>query len=62
MIQDSIRRVLQDDLEIQICLQINCMLSGNDILEALESRITCWYKMKTVVAMVLRYKKLLKKF
>ena len=28
---------------------------------SLESRISSWYKMKRVVAMVLRYKKLLKK-
>ena len=48
--------ILQDDPEINKCLQINCISTGNDILEALESRISSWYKMKRVVAMVLRYK------
>ena len=44
--------MLQDDPEIKKCLQINSISTGNDILEALESR---------VVEMVLSYKKLLKK-
>ena len=52
---------MQDDPEIKKCLQINCISTEKDTLEALESRISSWYKMKRVVAMVLRYKKLLKK-
>ena len=60
-IQDNKRRILQNDPEIKKCLQINCISTGNDTLEALESRISSWYNMKRVVAMVLRYKKLLKK-
>ena len=51
-IQDNKARMLQDDPEIKKCPQINCISTGNDILEVLESR---------VVAMVLRYEKLLKK-
>ena len=60
-IQNSKGRILQNDPEIKQCLRINCISTGNDILEALEIRISFWYKMKRVVAMVLRYKKLLKK-
>ena len=60
-IQNNKGRMSQDDPEIKKCLQINCISSGNDILEALESKISSWYKIKRVVAMVLRYKKLLKK-
>ena len=60
-IQDNKGKILQNDPEIKKCLQINCISTRNDILEALESRISSWYKMKKVVAMVLRYKKLLKK-
>ena len=60
-IQDKKGRILQNDPEIKKCLQINYISTGNDILEALESRISSWYKMKRVVAMLLRYKKLLKK-
>ena len=60
-IQDNKGRILQNDPEIKKCLQISCISTGNDILEALESRIFSWYKMKRVNAMVLRYKKLLKK-
>ena len=51
-IQNNKGRMLQDDPEIKKCLQINSISTGNDILEALESR---------VVEMVLSYKKLLKK-
>ena len=61
-IQDNRGKILQNDPEIKKCLQINCISTGNDIMEALESWISSWYKMKRVVAMVLRYKKLLKKF
>ena len=39
----------------------NCISTGKDILEALESRISSWFKMNKVASMVLRYKKLLKK-
>ena len=53
--------ILQNDPEIKTCLQINFISARNDILEALESRISFWYKMKRVVAMVLRYKKFLRK-
>ena len=60
-IQDNKGRILQNDPEIKKCLQINCISTENDTLEALESRISSWYNMKRVVAMVLRYKKLLKK-
>ena len=60
-IQYNKGRMLQDDPEIKKCLKINCISTGNNILEALESRISSWYKMKKFVAMVLRYKKLLKK-
>ena len=60
-IQDNRGKILQNDPEIKKCLQINCISTGNDIMEALESWISSWYKMKRVVAMVLRYKKLLKK-
>ena len=60
-IQDNKERILLNDPEIKTCLQINFISAGNDILEALESRIYSWYKMKRVVAMVLRYKKFLKK-
>ena len=59
-IQDNRGKILQNDPEIKKCFQINCISTGNHILEALESRISSWYKMKRVVAMV-RYKKLLKK-
>ena len=61
-IQDNRGKILQNDPEIKKCLQINCISTGNDIMEALESWISSWYKMKRVVAMVLRCKKLLKKF
>ena len=61
-IQGNRGKILQNDPEIKKCLQINCISTGNDIMEALESWISSWYKMKRVVAMVLRYKKLLKKF
>ena len=60
-IQDNKERILLNDPEIKTCLQINFISAGNDILEALESRIYSWYKMKRVVAMVLRYRKFLKK-
>ena len=60
-IQDNKGRILQNDPEIKKCLQINCISTGNDILEALESKISSWYKMKRVVAVVLRYKKFIKK-
>ena len=40
---------------------MNCVSAGKDILEALESMISSWHKMKRVVAMMLRYKKLLLK-
>ena len=60
-IQDNKERILLNDPEIKTCLQINFISAGNDILEALESRIYSSYKMKRVVAMVLRYRKFLKK-
>ena len=60
-IPDNKGRMVQDDPEIKKCLQINCISTGNNILETLESRISSGYKMKRVAAMVLRYKKLLKK-
>ena len=61
-IQDNKGRILQDNPEIKKCLQLNCISIGNNILEALQSRISSWYKMKKdVAAMVLKYKKLLKK-
>ena len=60
-IQDKKEMILQNDPEIKTCLQINFISARNDILEALESRIYSSYKMKRVVAMVLRYKKFLKK-
>ena len=40
---------------------MNCISTGKDMLEALESRISSWFKMNKVVSIVLRYKKLLKK-
>ena len=60
-IRDNKERILQNHPEIKTCLQINFISAGNDILEALESRIYSWYKMKRVAAMVLRYRKFLKK-
>ena len=39
-IQDNKGRILQNDLEIKRCLQINCISTGNDILETLENRIS----------------------
>lgn len=51
-IQESKGRTLQDDTEIKILLQIKC-------ISALESRIFSWHKIESIVAMVLRCKKLL---
>ena len=50
-IQDNKGRILQNDPEIKKCLHVNCI--GNNIVEALERKISSWYKMKRVVAMVL---------
>ena len=43
-IQDNKGRILQDDPEIKEYLQIHCISTEQDILEALESRITSWYR------------------
>lgn len=56
--EDKKEKILQDDPEIK---KLNCVSAGKDILEALESMISSWHKMKRVVAMMLRYKKLLLK-
>ena len=45
---------MQDDPETKKCLQINRIEIGKVILEALEGRKSSRYKMKRVVAMVLR--------
>ena len=59
--QDNKEIILLNDPEKNKCLQINFISTRNNILKALESRISSSYKMKRVVAMVLRYKKFLKK-
>ena len=60
-IQHNKGKILQDDSEVKKCLQINFISTGKDVLEALESKISSYYKMKRIVAMVLRYRKLSKK-
>ena len=59
--QDNKEIILLNDPEKNKCPQINFISTRNNILKALESRISSSYKMKRVVAMVLRYKKFLKK-